>query len=48
MNKKFLRWFIWGIAAAFYLYEYFLRVSPTVMADNLMESFNVRAGAFGL
>ena len=48
MNKKFLRWFIWGIAATFYLYEYFLRVSPTVMADNLMKSFNVQAGAFGL
>ena len=48
MNMKVMRWFVWGIAAAFYLYEYFLRVSPTVMADDLMSSFNIQAGAFGL
>ena len=42
-----LRWFIWALAAAFYYYEYVLRVSPSVMVPELERSFAVSAGAIG-
>ena len=36
-------WLIWGCAALFYGYQFMLRVSPGVMADDLMETFQVDA-----
>ncbi len=42
------KWAIWGIAALFYLYEYLLRVSPSVMADELMRDFNVDTATLSL
>ena len=39
-------WFAWGLAASFFLAEYFVRVSPSVMVEPLMRAFNVNA--FGL
>jgi len=44
----FMKWFVWGCAAVFYLYEYFLRVAPSVMVDDLMKSFGVNAAAIGV
>ena len=41
-------WVIWGAAVAFYLYEYILRVSPSVMTDSLMLHFSVNATALGV
>ncbi len=41
------RWAFWGLAVFFYLYEYFLRVSPSVMVPELMSSFNIQAVAVG-
>ncbi|NGX38004.1 MAG: Membrane sensor protein UhpC [Chlamydiae bacterium] len=41
------RWIIWALAAAFYFYEYFIRVAPSVMVPNLMSTFNVNATAVG-
>ncbi len=41
-------WFIWGCAALFYGYQFMLRVSPGVMADDLRIAFNVDACALGL
>lgn len=35
------------LGALFYCYEYFLRVSPSVMKDNLMEYFHFDATMFG-
>lgn len=40
-------WMIWGCAALFYCYQFMLRSSPGVMADDLMASFNVDACTLG-
>ncbi|OJW50326.1 MAG: hypothetical protein BGO67_00145 [Alphaproteobacteria bacterium 41-28] len=40
-------WIIWGCAALFYCYQFMLRVSPGVMAEDLMASFKVDACALG-
>ena len=37
---------IWFGAVLFYLYQYILRVSPSVMADDLMAAFQVTASGF--
>ncbi|MBX9976975.1 MAG: MFS transporter [Alphaproteobacteria bacterium] len=41
-------WLIWGTAALFYLYEYILRVSPSVMTNQLMQDFGVTSAALGV
>ena len=41
-------WMIFGTAAAFYLYEYVLRVSPSVMTHDLMLDFGVTSTALGV
>lgn len=41
-------WLIWGCGALFYCYQFMLRVSPGVMADDLMASFQVDACALGI
>jgi len=41
-------WAIWGTAAVFYLYEFFVRVAPSVMQEPLMEVMHVNAAGFGL
>lgn len=43
-----LKWIIWALAAFFYFYEYLLRVSPSVMVPELMNTFHVDAAALGL
>lgn len=40
-------WLIWGLAATFFLAEYFARVAPSVMVPNLMHSFNTNALGIG-
>ena len=35
------------IAALFYLYEFFIRVSPSVITNELMRDFNIHAGELG-
>jgi sugar phosphate permease len=40
-------WIIWSAAALFYLYEYVLRVSPSVMTNELMLDFSVTSKALG-
>ena len=41
-------WFIWGIGTFFYLYQFILRASPNVMADQLMVSFAIQASSLGI
>lgn len=50
MKKKVLimRWVVWGLAVAFYFYEYLPRVSVSVMVTELEKAFMVQAGALGL
>ncbi len=40
-------WFVWSFAALFYMYQIILRISPGVMADDLMGEFGVEACALG-
>lgn len=42
-----LGWVIWSLGAAFYLFAYFQRVSPSVMTDSLMREFGVTAASLG-
>lgn len=44
--KKYHPYFIWGLAACFFLSEYFARVAPSIMVPDLMRAFDV--GAFSL
>lgn len=47
MEKPCYPWIVWGLAASFFLIEYFARVGPGVMIDQLMHDFNVLAFALG-
>ncbi|MFN7097953.1 MAG: MFS transporter [Gammaproteobacteria bacterium] len=47
-NSKYLPWIMCGIGALFYCYEYFLRVTPSVMQSDLMQTFNIDNAMFGL
>jgi predicted MFS family arabinose efflux permease len=48
-ERSYLRaWLIWGIAAVFYLYELVLRVSPSVMTNELMLSLNATSTTLGI
>lgn len=40
-------WIIWGCAALFFCYQFMLRVSPSVMTQELMTDFHVDAYALG-
>lgn len=40
-------WVIWGVAALFYFYEFFVRVAPSVMAPELQRSFHLSAAELG-
>ncbi|MEM1243572.1 MAG: MFS transporter [Pseudomonadota bacterium] len=40
-------WLIWGLGAAFFLAEYFIRVSPGVMTQDLMRAFSINAAELG-
>lgn len=42
-----LAWKIWGLGATFYAFGFFLRVSPSVMVDELMSDLSATAGAVG-
>jgi MFS family permease len=51
MLKKLLKpnpWLMICIASLFYSYEFFLRVSPSVMSKDLLMSFNITAKQVGL
>jgi len=48
-NKKyfFMAWFVCGLGASFYAYEYFLRTLPSVMEGPLRGHFALSATGFG-
>ncbi len=48
VKKHKKRWVFWALAVFFYLYEYFIRVSPTVMVPELMQSFHIEAVQIGI
>ena len=49
-NKRYMlvAWLICALGAVFYSYEYFLRISPSVMEHALRTHFNLSATGFGL
>jgi MFS family permease len=46
-DKSVLPWIICTIGMLFYCYNYFLRVSPSVMKDDLMQNLHITAYQFG-
>ena len=40
-------WLIWGCAAFFYLYQFIIRSSPSIMADDIMRDLSIQACAYG-
>lgn len=44
---RLLAWVICILGALFYCYEYFLRIAPSVMSDDIMKVFHLTAGSFG-
>ncbi len=51
MNKfiqtKMFAWIVCGLGALFYCYEYFLRISPSVITADLMQYFGIGAATLG-
>ncbi|MGI9553428.1 MAG: MFS transporter [Thermodesulfobacteriota bacterium] len=47
-KKLIWPWAIFLLSTLFYYYDYFLRVSPSVMVDHLMKVYNVDAGMIGV
>lgn len=46
-NSAVLPWVMCGLAAIYYCYEYFLRISPSVMRPELMHMYNLDGAQFG-
>jgi predicted MFS family arabinose efflux permease len=42
-----LSWFVWSLAAGFYLIAFFHRLAPAVMTRELMQDFGISAAALG-
>lgn len=42
-----IAWFVCALGAMFYSYEYLLRMSPSVMAENLMRFYHLTGAQFG-
>ena len=47
-NAAWFGWAMWLAAASFYSFQFFVRVSPSVMSNELMRSFAVTATALGV
>lgn len=47
-HATFIPWFICLLASVFYLYDFIMRVTPSVMIHDLMGAFNVTALQIGL
>lgn len=41
-------WIVFSITAAFYAYEFFLRVAPAALQSDIMQHYAINAQAFGL
>lgn len=45
--SSLIPWFICALGALFYSYEYFLRITPSVMTDDLVRYFHINDGTLG-
>lgn len=48
MLKKIAPFFICSFGSLFYVYDYFLAVSPSIMTDNLLSDFSLDAAHLGM
>lgn len=46
-NNKNIAWLIWGVGAAFFLVQYFPRLAPGIMLQDLIKTFHVSSVALG-
>ncbi len=46
-SKRVLPWIMFGMGAAYYCLAYFLRVSPSVMKEDLLKHYKITATEFG-
>lgn len=46
--RKLFPWFLCGLGGLFYCYEYLLRVSPSVMNQQIIRHFHTNAAGFGV
>ena len=46
-KKSALPWIVWGCGGLFYFYQFIIRASPSYMAEELMQSFQVHGLALG-
>jgi MFS family permease len=44
---RWYAWFFWGIVAVFFLYEFYIRVTPNVILPELAGDFDSNPGAIG-
>lgn len=42
------RWIMWGLAVFFYVYEFFIRVMPSVASDQIMDTFSISPAWYGV
>lgn len=47
-KAAFMPFLVCGVGGFFYVYEFFLRVMPSAMTDDLMRSFSIDAGGLGI
>jgi MFS family permease len=47
-NYAIIGWWICGLGALFYSYEYLLRIAPSAMENSLRAHFNLSATGFGM
>ncbi len=46
-RHRFTGWIAWGVVSLFYLYEFLIRVAPSVMEPELQRSFHLSAAGLG-
>lgn len=44
---KYYPWLVWLVAASFFFYKYLIQVSPSVMTNDLMQTFKVNGAGLG-
>lgn len=45
--NKLYPWFVWLLGASFFFYKYLVQVSPSVMTNDLMKTFQINAAGLG-
>ncbi len=46
-DKNSAAWLMWGMVCMYYLYQFFIRIAPTVIDVELMKYFSLTATSFG-